>query len=288
MKIHILKLLLFIFLSLFFIIPFTCADEAKKMELPRLIPREVLFENPVNTSARISPDGSRLAYLAPSEKGVMNVWVRPVGEEKADMITHEKHRGIRRFFWAKDGSGILYLQDSDGDENFHVYHSDLKTGLTRDLTPFQSIKAVNVIVGQKELLVGLNIRHPQLFDIYRIDLKIGAVVPDTENPGDVIWLSDTEWVADSNLVIRAARAMDIRNGSIKLRVRDSKDQPWRIIKTWPEDSSIFDGFVLGFADNGSALYVFSSEESNTERILKIDILTGEVLEVTASDERCSP
>ena len=38
-----------------------------------LIPREVLFGNPEKVAPRLSPDGERLAYLAPKD-GVMNVW----------------------------------------------------------------------------------------------------------------------------------------------------------------------------------------------------------------------
>ena len=36
-------------------------------ELPPLIPREVLFGNPDKATPKISPDGKRLAYLAPDE-----------------------------------------------------------------------------------------------------------------------------------------------------------------------------------------------------------------------------
>lgn len=44
-----------------------------------LIPRSVLFGNPEKAAPQISPDGKKLAYLAP-EKGVMNVWVRTIGQ----------------------------------------------------------------------------------------------------------------------------------------------------------------------------------------------------------------
>ncbi|HEY0129703.1 MAG TPA: hypothetical protein VGB40_11095, partial [Rubrobacteraceae bacterium] len=45
---------------------------------PTLIPREVLFGNPEKAQPRLSPDGRRLAYLAPVD-GILNVWVGPVG-----------------------------------------------------------------------------------------------------------------------------------------------------------------------------------------------------------------
>ena len=43
-----------------------------------LIPRKVLFGNPERISPQISPDGTRLAWIAPRE-GVLNVWVAPIG-----------------------------------------------------------------------------------------------------------------------------------------------------------------------------------------------------------------
>ena len=41
-------------------------------KLPALIPREALFGNPEKAQPRLSPDGARLAYLAPVD-GVLNV-----------------------------------------------------------------------------------------------------------------------------------------------------------------------------------------------------------------------
>jgi hypothetical protein len=38
------------------------------------------------------------------------------------------------FEWAKNNKCVLYLQDADGDENWHIYASDLDTGVVRDMT----------------------------------------------------------------------------------------------------------------------------------------------------------
>src|SRR5918992_1211413 len=77
-----------------------------------LIPREVLFGNPEKVSPRLSPDGERLAYLAPKD-GVMNVWIGPVGSpaggEDFEPVTDDKKRGIRVYFWAEDNTHIVYL-----------------------------------------------------------------------------------------------------------------------------------------------------------------------------------
>ena len=45
---------------------------------------------------QLSPDGKSLAFLAPSkDKDVLNVWVRPIDNEEAGMVTKDELRGIR-------------------------------------------------------------------------------------------------------------------------------------------------------------------------------------------------
>ena len=106
-------------------------------ELPPLIPREVLFGNPERTAPRLSPDGKRLAWLAPDTKNVLQVWVKTIGKDDDKIVTADKKRGIRTHLWAEDNRTLLYLQDSDGDENFHVYGVDLMSANVRDYTPIQ-------------------------------------------------------------------------------------------------------------------------------------------------------
>ena len=96
-----------------------------------LIPRQTLFGNPVKTSPRISPEGMRLAYLAPSAKNVLNVWMRTIGKTDDVQVTNDTHRGIRIHFWAEDGKHLFYMQDLNGDENFHVYSVDIESKVVR-------------------------------------------------------------------------------------------------------------------------------------------------------------
>src|SRR5262245_59634371 len=94
-------------------------------ELPPLIPRDVIFGNPVKALPNVSPDGKRLAYLAPDDKNVLQVWVQTIGKEDARQVTRDPKRGIRIHMWAYAPDTLLYLQDNDGDENFHVYAVNL-------------------------------------------------------------------------------------------------------------------------------------------------------------------
>jgi len=140
-----------------------------------LIPRDVLFGNPDRVAARLSPDGNRLAYLAPVE-GALNVWVGPADDPSAAVPVTRDDDPIFQYWFSFDNDHVLYLQDEKGDENNHVYAVDLATGETTDLTPIDGVAAQVERVGHRypgQILVGLNDRDPQLHDLYRIDIATG-------------------------------------------------------------------------------------------------------------------
>ena len=254
-----------------------------------LVPRAVLFGNPVKEAPALSPDGRRLAYLAPDEKGVLQVWVSTLAGDSTFAVTNDPHRGVGFYLWAKDDRHILYTQDSDGDENYHVYSADLQSKIVRDLTPFQGVRAQNLLTSTakpNELLVGLNLLRRDAFDIYRVDLETGAVKLDTENPGDVL-----SWTTDPEFVIRAATAFDPKTAATTLRVRDRADSPWRDLVVWPFESGTMYGQVNGgtvvvdFAADGRSLFVASALHSEMQRLERLDASTGATLEVMAEDPK---
>ncbi len=262
------------------------AVAGKPADLPPLIPREILFGNPVKQFPTVSPDGTRIAYLAPDKKNVLNVFVKTIGRDDDVQVTHDPKRGVGLYRWAGDSRHILYQQDSDGDENWHVYSADLGGKLVRDLTPFQGVRASNLMVSYtkpNEILVGLNLRDPRVFDMYRIDLETGAVRLDTENPGDVL-----SWTTDANFTIRAATVFKPSTAETVLRVRDAAGQPWRDLIVWPfEESGMFGqinggSVVAGFSADGRSLYVVSALGRDTAALVEVDARTGKELKVLAS------
>jgi dipeptidyl aminopeptidase/acylaminoacyl peptidase len=236
-------------------------------QLPALIPRDVLFGNPERTSPQLSPDGKYLAYLAPDEKDVLQVWLRTVGQQDDRILTADKKRGIHLYFWTFDGDQLIYLQDADGDENFHFYSVNIKSNIVRDLTPFQAVKAELVDCDPNfpdEILVGLNLGDPEKFDAYRLNLKNGAVEFDTENPGNVVG-----WIADPKFQIRAASA-STPNGGFDLLFREAVDKAWETIRHWEPDD---EGSGIGFSADGETLYIIGSHDANTQRLIALNLVT---------------
>jgi hypothetical protein len=241
---------------------------AQKQPATALIPREVLFGNPERANPQISPDGTQLGYLAPVD-GVLNVWIRTLGKSDDRAVTTDKKRGIRNFTWQFDNRHILYTQDVGGDENWRLYQTDISSKQTKDLTPFEKVRVDIVAYDWKTpdtILVQMNKRNPELFDVHRIDLKSGKVELDTENPGDV-----QSWQADNALQVRAAQVQTPDGGTI-IRVRDDAKSPWRDLMKWGADETF--GSTNGFTPDNKALWVTTSLDVNAARLLEIDIATG--------------
>src|SRR6266571_5153466 len=239
-----------------------------------LIPREILFGNPVKTSPQISPDGTMMAYLAPVNN-VLNVWVGKIGSANYQPVTKDEDRGVRFYFWAQDNKHIMYIQDVGGDENWRLYATGLETRETRDLTPFENVQ-VQVIDHDKhfpnELLIGMNKENPQVHDVYHLDLISGELSLVAKNPGNFLG-----WVSDTNFKVRGALAAT-PDGGTELMVRENEQADWRKLITWNPDDALTSAPV-GFTRDGQCLYLEDSRNVNASRLVKMNIATGEVSKI---------
>jgi len=252
---------------------------AARAALPPLIPREDLFGNPDKTDPELSPDGTRLAYLAP-EEGVLNVWVGTIGRRDDHPITNDRKRGIRYFSWLYDDTYIIYIQDKDGDENWHVHAVDLTSGEDRDYTPFDHVQARVIDVSPErpnELLIALNRRDPVYHDVYRLDITTGKL--------ELVYQNDQRFIgflADHDGKLRVG--MSSRDdGGVDLHVRDTVDAPWRVLYSWGPTDLIRAG-AISFTPDNRGLYISSSVGTNTCELRILDIATGKE-ETVASDPR---
>ena len=234
-----------------------------------LIPREVLFGNPDKASVRFSPDGNKIAYLAPVN-GVLNVWVGPGGDPKAAKpVTHDTYRGIRIYFWAYTNEHILYLQDKDGDENWRLYSVDLTTGQIADLTPFKGVQARVQAVSPEfpeEILASLNDRVPQLHDIYRINITTGEKTLIQKNEGF------EGFVTDDNYHVRLGLRMTPDGGREVLKPNSGDE--WELFMKIPMEDALTT-WPVGFDKSARILYMTDSRDRNTAALNSVNMETGE-------------
>ena len=236
----------------------------------REIPLKDFFDNPKISGAAISPDGKRLAFLSP-ENNRLNIWVCDTGSDlaSAKAVTHDTKRGIITYAWTRDSSYILFEQDQGGDENFHLYRTDLSNPNAKavDLTPSEGARAQIIDLPRdrpNEALVAINARDKRYFDAYEIDIASCRSRLLEKNPGDV-----DAWFADGHGIIRACAAQ--LGTTTEIRVRDLGSGPFRLLATYSDEES---ASIHGFGPDGSFLYISSARGSNTERLVTLDLKTG--------------
>ena len=240
--------------------------------LPPLIPRDVLFGNPERTQARLSPDGRQLAYIAPVN-GILNLFAGPADGSPGRQVTEESVRSIRGYTWAANSRHLLYVQDTGGDENWHVYSVDLQTGEIADRTPFEGVMAQIQDIERShpdEVLLALNNDNPQLHDVHRLDLRTGELALVEKNPGFIAY------GADHDLKVRFAVAMN-PDGSVDLLVRDGGEGEFRLLLHVPfEDTGSLLGGELGggFNADGTKLVIPHPVGANASRLVRIDLASG--------------
>jgi dipeptidyl aminopeptidase/acylaminoacyl peptidase len=246
------------------------ADLSFAVQQTALIPLEDFFKNPDRTSFEISPDGKRIAYLR-SWQNRLNVYVQKVDDDKPVRVTHSKNRDIMWFGWANDRR-IAYIQDKEGDENWHAYAVDIDGANFLALTPFAGV-TVRLVDGLEEddnhALIALNRRDKSIFDVYRLNVSTAELKLVAENPGNI-----TRWVTDNEGKLRVAVATDGANKTLLYRKTES--ERFKTIITTDFKSSIW---PLFFTFDNRFLYVSSNFDRNTRAIYKYDIENGRHLEL---------
>jgi dipeptidyl aminopeptidase/acylaminoacyl peptidase len=243
-----------------------------------LVPRRALFGNPHRTAAAVSPDGRRLAFLAPFE-GVLNVWVSPLdAPDAAQPLTRASGRPVADFVWAAGSDRILFRHDQGGTENFSLYGASLADGTVVDYTPMPDTQANIIRVSSKvpeRVLIGLNDRDRRWHDVYSLDLQSGELTPVWRNPGGY-----QRVLASPELELVLARRILPGGGAGYERF-----QP---------DGSLVPVFDFGLEDSwtttalsaasATRVHLLDTRGRNTAALSALDLETGE-LTVIAEDDR---
>lgn len=244
-----------------------------------LIPRKDIFGNPTRTAATVSPDGKFIAFLAPKD-GVLNVWVAPiVAPEEAKPVTNETVRPIRSFFWAPDGSRVMYIQDKGGNENWLLYGVDLATGQQTNYTDVEKtqvrVVSVSPLVTDR-ILISMNNRDQRFHDVYSLNLKTGERTLVRQNDEGY-----AGFVADWNHNLIFAQKQTPGGGFALERIgKDGKTTPYATI---PSDDNLTTG-IAGTTADGRTVYMRDSRDRNTAALLAIDLETGKQT-VLATDDK---
>ncbi|MEM1283227.1 MAG: S9 family peptidase [Chlamydiota bacterium] len=213
-----------------------------------ITPRETFFGDFEKSQVQINPDGTKISYLA-SVDGILNVWIGDIDKDNAKPVTSIKNRNPSNYFWSANGDYILYLLDSGGDENEHIFALDLSTMDTKDLTPVEGSKSAVIKVSEKkpyQILVMCNERDRSVFDVYEIDINSGKK--------RLIYKNNEKYynfIADDDLVIRGAEK-DQKNG-LALYSKENDLEPFVLLKSY-DFERMYEAHLLWVSEDGHDLY----------------------------------
>ncbi len=245
----------------------------------RLIPRDVLFNSPSRANPLISPDGTKISFLAPLN-GTMNIWVAPISTpETATVITKFAGRGIRTYSWMHTNNHIVYLQDETATGHPVVYSVNINDGKSRMLTPSSAtapdgftpykLSARIQQISHKfpaEVLIALNDRDPNYHDLYRINVVTGKRSMVHENEDFLGYFTD------DSFNVRVAAWLTDRGGHELLLPMD--DGSWKLVAELPMED-VATTQPLGFDETGEILYMLDSRSRDKSAFVAFNLHTGE-------------
>lgn len=187
---------------------------------------EDYFRNPQEAAFQLSPDGKRIAFMAPY-KDRLNIFVRTIGQDDAVRLTSETDRSLAGYMW-KGNDFIIFCKDEGGDENYRLYGINTDgTGLIC-YTPFEGVRAgiVDDLETQPDdILICMNRRNPEVFDPYRLNIRTGEMTLLAENPGNY-----QGWTTDHAGRLRVVYAI-VDGVNTQILYRDTEDEEFRPVIT---------------------------------------------------------
>jgi len=229
------------------------------------IPLQNFFKNPEKTAYKISPDGNHISWLA-GYQGRMNIHIQPTEGGEIKRLTSIAERDLRTYFWLNN-SQLAFFKDNNGDENDHLHVVDIFNAEVQDLTPFENVKVDLVDEledNENEVLIMMNKRNEELFDVYRLKTDTGEINLMEENPGNI-----TGWITDHNGNIKLAITTDGVNTS--LLYRNDHTLPFETILTTNFKEAVS---PLFFDFDNDQFYALSNINRDKVAIVKFDPKTA--------------
>jgi len=262
------------------------------MKKPEMIPLKVLLALESYVAPKLSPDGTKISYIAPLNN-VLNFFVAPVGDiHAAKPVTSKTGRGIQAsdvsgnimYRWSVDSKNIIFPQDYDGDENWDIHVVNVNTSEEKNLTPMPGVKIMILSTSDDhpdEILVSINDRVPHFPDLYRLNIITGNKTIVEENSGYF------GFIADNNLTPRVAIKM---LAGLNFELYKSKgDGNWKLFKTiTSEDLPALQASryqqVFHFDKTNTQFYLYDGQGRNTAALISYNLKTDEI-KVIAQDQK---
>ncbi|WP_409150326.1 prolyl oligopeptidase family serine peptidase [Sphingobacterium sp. BS-2] len=231
------------------------------------VPIEDFFVKPERTSFKLSPDGSKVAYLGVHDH-CKNIFILDLEEpDSSKQLTYQVNLNVQSFFWL-DNKRIIFSNTQSPTDSLRMFQIDVKTEKRQALfSPEKSrLRWVYPIVEKdNSIMAGLNLRDSSLFDLYRIYLDGRKPQLVQHNPGNVV-----SWIGAPDGVVRMALTSDSVQESLLYRKNDGL--PFKeVMKN--DFETIF--VPLGFVKNSDKnVYALSNQNRDKMALVEFDAENG--------------
>lgn len=236
---------------------------------------EDYFARPKASAFKISPDGKYLSYKEKDQDKKNHVYVKDLGAGKITKAIVEKDDLIRGYGWLNK-KRLFYTQDRGGNENIHLYATDIDGGNQKDLTPFEGVKVQSIIPIKDTdfVVVTMNKNNKQIFEPFKINFVTGEMTQLYENKDVNSPIDDYLFDKDGNL--RGYSVLE--NGlTTKTYYKDLQTGKFNLIKSadWSDTFSIIE--FNENSKNKDEAYVVTNLDSDKARIVLYDLKKNAVI-----------
>ena len=234
------------------------------------------FQRPSQYSFQFSPDGKYISYKERDKDGKGHVYVKNTATEEVVRVITEGEELIRGYGWANKDR-LLYIRDTGGDENYHLFGVDLNGENEKDLTPYDSVRVSinNDLKDQPDhMIIDMNKDNAEIFEPYKININSGEIEKLFENKEPQNPVSGYTFDKDGNL---RAYSQQQNGTDYWLYYQKEDGGPYEIIakNSWKDNF-----YIMGFdyrSNNKHHAYVMSNLDSDTDEILLMDMATQQVI-----------
>lgn len=268
------NLILRLFTFLTFLLFASCKGGTTKAEL---IPVEDFFVKSERSSFKLSPDGSKIAYLG-VDNHCKNIFVLDLENKKnSKQLTYQGDVNVQYFFWTSDSS-MVYANAFSSTDSLRIFAIDVATEESVALFPLKKARLRWIYpnkVYDNYLLASINLRDSTVFDLYKVFVDGRAPELVTTNPGNI-----SNWFASADGEVRLAVTSD--SVQERLLYRPSNEEEFRQVATLDYQTMIR---PLGFKKNSlTEVYALSNEGRDKLALVEYDLSEGRERKLIFSHE----
>ncbi len=259
-----MNLKMFIFLIGLLVFAGSCKQQGGH---EKIIPIEDFFVKPDKSQFKLSPDGSKIAYLGIHDH-CKNIFILDLARpDSSKQLTYQSNYNVQWFFWADDEQLVFSNTQSPAD-SLRLFRIHVGTEERHPLVDPAKVRLrwVAPLRSQNGSLVfGMNKRDSSLFDLYRVYMDGRRTQMIYKNPGNVV-----NWFASPDGEIRLALTSDSVQESILYRA--SEAAPFKeVMRNDFETAFIPMGFVKGSNTN---IYALSNDNRDKLSLVEYDAANG--------------